>query len=92
MSIFHAAFLIAEDNTVISIKFIESMNLAKDREEQTFDKLKDDITLDIKTVSGSEYTISIRRQKEIIGKQYNFPEDLIEIRNCIFEKWITYIS
>lgn len=92
MSVFQPSFVIAEDNTVVSLRFVESMNLARDSEEKVVDKLKGDVTLDIRTSSGATYVISARKQMEIIGKQYKLSEDPGEVRTAIFERWVTFIN
>lgn len=92
MSVFQPSFVIAEDNTVVSLRSVESMNLARDSEEQVVDKLKGDALIEIRTVSGAIYTISIRKQMDIIGKQYKLSDDPGEVRTAIFERWIAFIN
>lgn len=91
MAVFQPSFLVANDNTVVALKFIESMNLSRDVEEQVLDKLKDDVVLEIRTVGGVQYTVSSRHQMEIL-KQYCLSDDPIELRTAIFERWVNIVT
>lgn len=86
--VFQPSFVIAEDNTVVALRFIESMNLTRTDEEQVVDRLKGDSIIDIRTISGNSYVISSIKQMEIIGKQYKLPSDPGEVRTAIFERWL----
>jgi hypothetical protein len=92
MSVFQPSFVIAEDNTVVSLRSVESMNLARDGEEQVVDRLKGDVFIEIRTLSGATYTISMRKQMEILGKQYKLSDDPGEVRSAIFERWVAFIN
>jgi len=92
MSVFQPSFVIAEDNTVVSLRSVESMNLARDSEEQVVDKLKGDALIEIRTMSGAIYTISMRKQMDIIGKQYKLSDDPGEVRTAVFERWVAFIN
>lgn len=92
MPVFQPSFVIADDNTVVALRFVESMNLARDSEEKVVDKLKGDVTIEIRTASGVSYVISARKQIEIIGKQYKLPDDPGDVRTAIFERWITCVN
>jgi hypothetical protein len=89
---YQPSFVIASDNTVIALLFIESMNFARDGEEQTLDKLRDDNIITVKTAGGSTYTLSARRHIEVLRGRFKFPEDPIELRDAIFERWVNIIS
>lgn len=58
---FNGDFLVYE-NSAIALKFIESMGYSNDREELIIDCLRDDKFLSIRTVSGNDYIVSVRKQ------------------------------
>lgn len=59
--IFQSSFLIANDNTLIALQFVESITFPTG-EDLTVAKLKDDYEMDIVMCSGREYRISTRAQ------------------------------
>lgn len=82
---YDASFLIS-GNTVIALRHVESIRLP-DSEETVVDKLKADKSLFITTVSGKEYTISVRDQKEKLGSHYTMEADVDGLINGILVKW-----
>lgn len=63
MATFHASILIV-DKRAIGLKFIESMIFRTDSDpvDRCADILRDDRHIDIITVSGREYTVSVKNQ------------------------------
>lgn len=88
--VFQPSFVIAEDNTAISLRCIESLNLTRDEEDKTVDALKDDKIMVARTVSGVTYMISARKQMAIFGQQYKISTDPVSVRDAIFERWISF--
>lgn len=73
-------------NTAIAIRFIESMGFSEDDEDRIVEKLKSDRFLEIKTVSGQAYTISVREQ--LAQWQQEYPKcDFEKWRIAIYERW-----
>lgn len=82
--------LVANDGTIIGIKSIESMNFVSAEEDQFLDKIRDDQRVAIRTVSGFEYTISLRHQKNVLGGKISIPESLSDIEELVFGSWYQY--
>ena len=80
--IFTSDFIIV-DNRVIALKFVESMEF-QSGEDLTVDILKDDRTIDIITVSGNKYIISVIEQLFQYQKDKN---DVAGYRQAIYDKW-----
>ena len=71
------------DRRVIALKFVESMRFRAD-EDLTMDILKDDRTIDIITLSGNEYTISVMEQ---LTKYQRDKGDIAGYQQSIYDKW-----
>ena len=71
------------DKRVIALKFVESMRF-RDDEDLTVDILKDDRTIDIITLSGNRYTISVMEQ---LTPRQRDRSDIIGYQQAIFDKW-----
>ena len=78
--------LVSTDNTFVLLKYIESIREVS-IDDQVVDRLKDDITLAIKTVSGTEYIISMSTQIEIY-KDHGATNSKVEMRNNIVDQWL----
>lgn len=87
MSVYQPVMVVADDGTVISLKYVESMNFIRTDEEQTVDKLRDDCAIDIITISGQRYQISMTMQQDTFGEKYNVPTEPQELRAAIYERW-----
>lgn len=74
----------APGNVVIHLKFVESFIFdQEENEDAVIDKLKNNYTFTVRTVSGKEYNIStdyVRVCAGIVGTP-------TEIATCIYEKW-----
>ena len=85
---FSPAAVVTSDDTWILLKHIESLSVILDENEyRVIDRLKDDLRLLIRTVSGKEYVISMRYQMSIFDKQ-NPPDSQYKYRDCIVQRWI----
>lgn len=84
--------IVADNKAVIALRFVESMNFSKDEEELVVEKLKDDVTIRIRTASGVEYEISMQMQRTVYSSSYALATDLKGLRNDIFERWLSLIS
>jgi hypothetical protein len=89
---YQPSFIIADDNTVVALRHIESINLSRQSDEKVVDNLKGDAVFTVKTVGGNVYEISSLLQKEILGKQYTLPSTPADIKSEIFQRWIAYIN
>lgn len=82
------AAVITADYTYILIKHIESLKVVTaDDELSTIDKLKSDLRMEICTVSGKTYVISMRHQMKELDKQDDIKSEY-EYRDCIVKRWI----
>lgn len=84
--------VVADNKAVIALRYIESMNFSKDEEELVIEKLKDDVTIRIRTTSGVECEISMQMQKSVYGSSCALASDPKGLRNDIFERWLSLIS
>jgi hypothetical protein len=81
--VFTSDLLIIDDRAVL-LKFIESMKF-HDGEDLTADVLKDDRHIDIITLSGREYTVSVKKQLSLWQIEKN---DIDGYQKAIYEKWL----
>ncbi len=80
--------LVTADNTYILLKFIESIGDAPlDDNLLLIDKLKSDVRILVRTISGKGYVISMRHQMSALAS-HNPPNDEYEYRDCIIKRWI----
>jgi DNA-binding transcriptional regulator YhcF (GntR family) len=72
--------------TVVAMKYIESIGLNADTEEATYNKLRGDSILLIRTTSGAEYVVTAESTKK------HLPDTAGELSNellqKILNKWI----
>lgn len=82
--------LLISDDTFILLNRIESIKTGRYDEDQLLDKLKGDVIITVTTVSGKTYEISLKNQKEMYEKAYNYtiPSDLNELCRIILETWV----
>ena len=92
MSVFQPTTLVADDKSVVCLRYVESMNLTREDEDAVVETLKDDITIKIRTVSGMDHVISMQMQKTVYGSAFKIPSDLKDLREAIFERWVNVIS
>lgn len=84
---FRVLALVTTDETFVLLRAIESIKQDKPDDEEIIDKLKDDITLSIVTLSGKEYKISVVQQIAIY-EDHGAPQNKFEMRNAIVDQWI----
>ena len=85
-------FLHLDDDTVVSMFYIESMRYPSD-EDLTADLIKNDPRLEISMVSGKTYSISTKKQAMVLSLSTPRPNlDLFELRRAIVEKWTHILS
>ncbi len=81
--------LIAPDGSFIALKHIESMGASRSGEDQLMDKLKEDITFDVITVSGQKYSISVQEQiKTFLNSAAYSP---VSIYTSILTRWANLV-
>jgi hypothetical protein len=69
----------------VHLKFIESFREIKSEEDEIIDKLKGDIGVIIRTVSGAEYILSMNSIKMVVGDKVTYNEAF----NALSERWST---
>ena len=75
--------VITATGEVIPFKFIESMRI-RNEESEIVDKLKGDVSIEIRTLSGKEYTISTNNVHQNLGGTATGKN----LAQSIFDKWI----
>ena len=81
MAAYNHHYISTETGEIIPLKFVESMRL-RDAEEEVVDKLKGDVSIMIRTVSGKDYIISMNTYH----KMYNQTNDDLAV--SIYDKWL----
>jgi hypothetical protein len=84
--IFQKDFLVLLDGRVVALKFIESMRFPSEGEDRTVAALKDDLDIEMITISGKEYVTSTRSQYYQSDWRIE-KEGIMAGRTAIFEKW-----
>lgn len=80
--------IVTDDGAYILLKFVESLGPVEYDEAQcVVDKLKGDVRLSVRTISGQNYIISMQHQMKMF-KTHNPPVDEQEYCDCIIKKWI----
>jgi hypothetical protein len=80
--------LIANDGTIVALVHIESISQVSKEEDATVDKLRDDLTFIVTTVSGFKHTISIKRLIKAHRADCVFDNDMHETYLSILDRWI----
>lgn len=88
---FKPSILVTNNDTIIALRYIESIVAARDIDDQIVDKLRDDIVFDINTISGKTYEISTKKQMDLF-KKVGTPSTAHETHEAIMEKWIWVIN
>lgn len=84
MSTFHGHSLPTVGGDTVLLKFIESIRI-RDDEDMVVDKLKGDVTLSIRTISGKEHVVSINMVWASLGGGVLTGKELAKE---ICEKWL----
>ena len=90
-SVFRPSLLVTADNTLLALRYVESVGSLKSDEDLIVNKLKNDITIPVVMQSGKEYLISIRKQIETFEKQ-GIPSILEDAHSAILSRWIQLIG
>ena len=69
---------------MVHLKFIESFRELKSEEDTVIDKLRDDVSIVIRTVSGAEYLISLNSIRQSAGYD---DESFKTVFHCVHRKW-----
>lgn len=78
-------FICTAGGRVVHLKFIESFGPSLLDEDATADKLKGDTILNIRTVSGAEYSVSINAVVNWIGEDPTLAHT--DVVRGIYEQW-----
>ena len=84
--------LITDDGTIVSLRYVESISQVSKDEDAVVDKLKDDLTFLITTVSGNKHTISIKRLVKAYKKDHHFDNEMHETYLAILDRWINLVG
>jgi len=84
MSLYGDHSIYTDEGEIIPFKFIESMRFHGTTEDATVDKLKGDVSVSIRTISGKEYTISMIALHNTIGGTVSGNI----LARAIYDKWI----
>lgn len=86
MATYHVNVVVADDGTVIPLRYIETMNFVRDDQDIVADKLRDDCAINVVTISGREFLISMKKQMDTFAQVGDCdPEDLMA---AIYDKWV----
>jgi len=88
---FQSTVVVTNDNKLVAISCIESMKYNLEEEDRLIDKLKDDLTIEIITISGAQYSLSIRYQMMVFKNRIE-PVDVLTARQTIVEKWFRILG
>lgn len=72
----------------LPLKFIESLKIDLPEDSEIIDKLRGDITLFVRTISGYEYEVSILQLAEV----FNLDSPNADIASALLEKWVRAIT
>ena len=75
---------------VVALKFVESMKYMEDQESEVINALKGDVILNIRTISGAEYSVSMLSLKNLLPFKDNI-ESLEALRDAVYNRWIHII-
>ena len=89
---FRPQSLITDDGTIVSLRYVESISQVSKDEDAVIDKLKDDLTFLVTTVSGNKHTISIQRLVKAYKKDHHFDNDMHETYLAILDRWINLVG
>ena len=89
---FRPQSLITDDGTIVSLRYVESISQVSKDEDAVIDKLKDDLTFLVTTVSGNKHTISIKRLVKAYKKDHHFDNDMHETYLAILDRWINLVG
>ena len=89
---FRPQSLITNDGTIVSLRYVESISQVSKDEDAVIDKLKDDLTFLVTTVSGNKHTISIKRLVKAYKKDHHFDNDMHETYLAILDRWINLVG
>lgn len=84
MSVYNSHSIVTVEGDIVLLKFIESVRVRED-EELIVDKLKGDVTLMVRTISGREHLVSMKTLWESVGGGSLHGKDLAV---AVCEKWL----
>jgi len=87
-SAYRPSSLISHDGTIVSLRYVESISQVSTEEDAVIDKLKDDLTFTVTTVSGCKHTISIKHLVQTYKRDYSFDADMYNTYLSILDRWI----
>jgi len=83
MSAYHGHAVSTVEGEIVLLKFVESIRI-RDAEDLVVDKLKGDVAILIRTISGKEHIVSMKQLHIAIGGGTVVGEDLAM---SLIEKW-----
>lgn len=91
MAIFQPSFVVADDDTLVSLKFVAEMRLRQPESEEVCERLRADASLFVTMSYGKVYTISMKKQIDTFSNSYKISTDVDELKISIYEKWLNFI-
>lgn len=85
---FRPNVLVTTDGTIVSLRYVESINQVSKDEDAVVDKLQDDLTFSITTVSGKTHTISVNRLVQTYKADCLFNDNKQDTYLAILDRWI----
>ena len=88
MAIYHPDTIYTETADIVLLKFVESIAFKADKDDQegcVIDKLKDDTVILIRTISGAEYTASMKCAQSWTKDKISTHQDMAV---AVYEKWM----
>ena len=88
MTIYASDTVFTESADIVLLKFVESMSTRVDRQDMegcVIDRLRDDTILFIRTVSGAEYTVSMKHALSSTKDQKSTHQ---EMGQAVYDRWM----
>ncbi len=85
MADYYPSIVYTDVNSVVHLKFVESMAFRSDSKDVVIDKLRGDTILLVRTVSGTEYSVSMIYTLNQLNDTKSTQEEMIL---AIYDKWI----
>ena len=83
-------YIVSTDLTYIQMQYVESVSRSKDEDDALVDTLKNDSTFLIRTISGTEYVVSMLQLIEEFKRRVDTPATAKEMEKVFLQKWMHY--
>lgn len=86
--VFRPSVLISNKGTNVALRHVESIHLVSKDEDAVIDRLRDDLTFTIITVSGYEHTISANQLIKTFPKELSENAAVHDVYQAVLDRWI----